>query len=162
MPIQHRLSRMQIRPAITPDEIAVARILFAEYAAALKIDLGFQNFADELAQLPGPYVPPRGRLFIAWFDETAAGCAALRPLFDDVCEMKRMYVRPAFRGRGVGRRLAEAIIAAARQIGYVRMRLDTLPQMSAATGLYESLGFTRRSAYYDTPLAHTIFMELVL
>jgi ribosomal protein S18 acetylase RimI-like enzyme len=153
---------MQICQTSTPDEIAVARTLFEEYAEALGIDLCFQGFSDEVANLPGLYAPPRGRLLIAWVNDAAAGCVALRPVADDVCEMKRMYVRPAFRGQGVGKHLAETIIAEARQIGYASMRLDTLPSMNAATELYEALGFVRRSTYYDTPLKDTIFMELVL
>jgi ribosomal protein S18 acetylase RimI-like enzyme len=138
----------------------IVRTLFKEYAASIGIDLCFQGFADELANLPGSYAPPRGRLMIASVDDAVAGCVALRPCEDGVCELKRMYVRPAFRGQGVGKRLAETIIAEARQIGYRCMRLDTLPSMTAATRLYESLGFVRRTAYYDTPLPETIFMEL--
>ena len=149
-----------IRPASSVEEIATAQALFEEYAAALGIDLGYQGFADELASLPGCYAPPRGRLLIAWVGDDAAGCVALRPLADDVCEMKRLYVRPGFRGSGIGKQLAEAIIAEARQIGYAIMRLDTVPKLEAATRLYESLGFVRRDAYYETPVVGTIFMEL--
>jgi GNAT superfamily N-acetyltransferase len=136
--------------------------MFKEYAAALGIDLGYQGFADELASLPGCYSPPRGQLLIAWVGDEAAGCVALRPLGDDVCEMKRLYVRPVFRGGGIGKQLAEAIIAEARQIGYAIMRLDTVPKLEMATRLYESLGFVRRDAYYETPVRETIFMELGL
>jgi putative acetyltransferase len=153
---------IKIRPAASAEEIAVARTLFEEYAAALEIDLGYQGFADELAGLPGLYAPPRGRLLIAWVGDEAAGCVALRPLAEDVCEMKRLYVRPVFRGGGIGKQLAEAIIAEARQIGYAIMRLDTVPKLEAATRMYESLGFVRRDAYYETPVVGTIFMELVL
>jgi GNAT superfamily N-acetyltransferase len=151
---------MQIRQAATPDEIAVVRVLFEEYAAALGIDLCFQGFADELANLPGVYAPPRGRLLLAWSGDHPSGCAALRPLDETVCELKRMYVRPAFRGQGAGRALGEAIISAAREIGYCKIRLDTLEKMNAARRLYESLGFTHRNAYYETPLLHTVFLEL--
>src|SRR6476659_6824637 len=143
-------------------EIDVARALFEEYATALEIDLAYQGFADELADLPGCYAPPRGRLLVAWAGDDAAGCVALRPLDRNVCEMKRLYVRPHQRGGGVGKELAEAIIAEARQIGYAVMRLDTVPKLEAATRLYESLGFVRRDAYYGTPVVETIFMEQVL
>jgi len=153
---------MNIRQAITQEEIAVARALFEEYAAWLGVDLSFQGFATELAGLPGLYAPPRGRLLLAWADDNAAGCVALRPLDDSVCEMKRLFVRPAFRGRGVGRMLAEIVVNQARAIGYASMRLDTLPSMGAATALYQSLGFARIPAYYATPLQDTIFMELKL
>ena len=153
---------MNIRQANTQDEIAAARVLFEEYAAWLGVDLCFQGFAAELDNLPGLYAPPRGRLLLAWADAGAAGCVALRPLGDSICEMKRLFVRPAFRGQGVGRMLAEEIVAGAKAIGYASMRLDTLPAMSAATSLYESLGFERIPAYYTTPLQDTIFMELKL
>jgi putative acetyltransferase len=153
---------VEIRQAASAEEIDVARALFAEYAAALEIDLGYQGFAGELAGLPGCYAPPRGRLLVAWVGDEAAGCVALRPLAEDVCEMKRLYVRPQFRGGGVGKQLAEAIIAEAREIGYTIMRLDTVPKLAAATRMYESLGFVRRDAYYETPVVETIFMERAL
>jgi putative acetyltransferase len=120
---------LKICQATSAEQIAAARTLFAEYAAALEIDLGYQDFAHELARLPGCYALPRGRLLIAWVGNEAAGCVGLRPLEEDVCEMKRLYVRPAFRGGGVGKQLAEAIIAEAQQIGYTVMRLDTLPEV---------------------------------
>ncbi len=153
---------IEIRRVASGKEIEAARALFEEYAAALEIDLGYQGFADELAGLPGCYAPPRGRLLIAWVGDEAAGCVALRPLDEDVCEMKRLYVRPAIRGSGIGKQLAEAIIAEARQIGYAIIRLDTVPKLEAATRLYESLGFVRRDAYYETPVVGTIFMALRL
>ena len=153
---------VRIRQALSADEINAARELFEEYAGALQIDLGYQGFADELAGLPGSYAPPRGRLLVAWAGDEAAGCVALRSLADGACEMKRLYVRPVFRGGGVGKQLAEAIIEEARQIGYAVMRLDTVPKLAAATRLYESLGFVRRDAYYETPVVGTIFMELRL
>jgi putative acetyltransferase len=153
---------VEIRPALTAEEIDVVRALFEEYAAALGIDLGYQGFVGELASLPGCYAPPRGRLLIAWVGEEPAGCVALRPLAENVCEMKRLYVRPTFRGSGIGKQLAEAIIAEARQIGYAIMRLDTVPKLEAATRMYESLGFVRRDAYYETPVVGTIFMEWAL
>jgi GNAT superfamily N-acetyltransferase len=153
---------MQLVEASTAEHISIARTLFEEYAAAIEIDLTFQNLADELADLPGTYAPPRGRLMIAWGNDVAAGCVALRPIAESVCEMKRLYVRPAFRGQGIGMRLAGWIVAEARRIGYTRMRLDTLPSMGTAKSLYESLGFERCQAYYETPLSGTIFMELSL
>jgi GNAT superfamily N-acetyltransferase len=148
--------------AASAEEIAAARVLFEEYAAALGINLSYQGFPDELAALPGLYAPPRGRLLVAWVGDEAAGCVALRPFGDDACEMKRLYVRPVFRGGGIGKQLGEAIIAEARQIGYATMRLDTVPKLEAATRLYESLGFVRREAYYETPVVGTVFMEKVL
>ena len=156
------LGSVIIRQAWSTEQINVARALFEQYAAALEIDLSYQGFADELAGLPGCYAPPRGRLLVAWAGDEAAGCVALRPLAEGVCEMKRLYVRPAFRGSGLGKLLAGAIIAEARQIGYAVMRLDTVPKLVAATRMYESLGFVRREAYYETPVVGTIFMELVL
>jgi putative acetyltransferase len=153
---------VKIRQVSSAEEIDVARALFEEYAAALEIDLSYQGFADELAGLPGCYALPGGRLLVAWAGDEAAGCVALRPMGADVCEMKRLYVRPAFRGSGRGKQLAEAIIAEARQIDYAVMRLDTVPKLAAATRMYESLGFVRRSAYYETPLVETIFMERAL
>jgi ribosomal protein S18 acetylase RimI-like enzyme len=153
---------MNIRRATTEAEIAAARALFEEYAAWLSVDLCFQGFAAELANLPGLYAPPRGRLLLAWADAETAGCVALRPLGDSACEMKQLFVRPAFRGQGAGRMLAEKVVAEAKAIGYASMRLDTLPAMGAATALYESLGFVRIPAYYATPLQDTIFMELKL
>jgi len=153
---------MKICQAVTPEHIALSRSLFEKYAAWLGIDLSFQGFAAELAGLPGLYVPPRGRLLLALAGDEAAGCVALRPLADGVCEMKRLFVRSGFRGQGLGRRLGERIVAEAQAIGYRTMRLDTLPSMHAAIRLYEALGFVRCAAYYETPLPDTVFMELQL
>jgi len=153
---------VQIRQASTTEEIVAMRRLFQEYAAWLRVDLCFQGFADELATLPGFYAPPRGRLLLATDPDGPAGCVALRPAGDKVCEMKRLFVRPACQNRGLGRALAQAVIAEARAAGYSTMRLDTLPFMQRAIRLYEALDFVRRSAYYATPLAETVFMELHL
>jgi GNAT superfamily N-acetyltransferase len=152
---------MQICQATTREQIVAIRALFQEYAACLRIDLCFQGFTDELASLPGHYAPPRGRLLLASSGNEPAGCVALRPS-NAVCEMKRLFVRPAHQGQGLGRRLAEYVITEARAIGYSTMILDTLPSMHRAIRLYEALGFRRRSAYYDTPLHETVFMELQL
>ncbi|HEU5170989.1 MAG TPA: GNAT family N-acetyltransferase [Gemmatimonadales bacterium] len=146
-------------PATSADAIRAVRELLVEYAAGLGLDLSFQGFEDELAGLPGAYAPPRGRLLLARVDAAAAGCVGLRPLADDTCEMKRLYVRPAFRGRGLGALLAGAAIREARGAGYARMRLDTLPAMRTARDLYRRLGFREIPAYYDCPLDGTVFLE---
>jgi ribosomal protein S18 acetylase RimI-like enzyme len=147
---------------ILDGETEDARELFLEYAAALGVDLCFQGFDEELAALPGDYARPRGRLLVARVGGRSVGCVAMRPLGARVCEMKRLYVRPQDRGRAAGRSLAEAVISAAREEGYERMRLDTLPQMVEAQPLYESLGFREIEPYYANPIAGTRFMELKL
>lgn len=154
--------RVRIEPAESEPEIAAARELFIEYASALRIDLGFQDFEAEVTALPGRYAPPDGRLLLAWCDEQVAGCAALRRLAPDVAEMKRLYVRPEFRGAAVGRALAESVIGHAKAIGYRRIRLDTLPSMSAARSLYRSLGFREIEPYAANPIPGTTFLELAL
>ena len=144
------------------EQIDAARALFVEYARLLGIDLCFQGFDRELGGLPGDYAPPSGRLLLALVGKQAAGCVALRRMAEGVCEMKRLYVRPAYRGTGLGRRLAEAAIAAARDLGYERMRLDTLPVMAEAARLYESLGFREVEPYYDNPIPSARYLELNL
>lgn len=153
---------MQIVAAHTHAFLPLVRELFTEYARSTGIDFCFQNFERELAELPGKYAPPDGRLFLSVENESAAGCVALRKIADGVCEMKRLYVRPAFRGSGLGRRLANETIFAARGIGYDRMRLDTLASMTPAIALYESLGFQRIPAYYDNPNESAVYLELKL
>ena len=154
---------MKLIQAQSAEEIDRARELFEEYAAGIGIDLCFQSFEKELAELPGKYVPPGGRLLIAIDEHQAAGCVALRKIADGVCEMKRLYVRPGFRGTGLGHTLAEAIILSAREIGYQRMRLDTLPgKMDRAIAMYRSLGFKEIGPYYDNPVESALFMELEL
>jgi putative acetyltransferase len=147
---------------VDASEADEVRALFREYQAELGVDLCFQGFDRELADLPGEYGPPHGSLLVASVDGELAGCVALRRLGDGVCEMKRLYVRPAFRRQRVGRALAEAMIATARERGYLRMRLDTLPSMAEASALYRSLGFTEIEPYYRNPVPGARFLELEL
>jgi putative acetyltransferase len=153
---------MRIIVAQSAEFLPAVRELFTEYARSIEIDLCFQSFDRELAELPGRYAPPEGRLLLAMEYEQAAGCVALRKLGDGVCEMKRLYVRPVFRGAGLGRALASSVVAAACAIGYERMQLDTLGSMTQAIALYESLGFQRIAPYYDNPGGCAVFMELKL
>lgn len=145
------------------EKVAEARKLFLEYHDWLGLDLCFQNFEKELAELPGAYAPPYGRLFLAFHENEIAGCVCLRKIGDGTCEMKRLYVRPEFRGKRVGRALAEKIIEEARSLDYERMRLDTLPRkMSEAIKMYRSLGFREIAPYYHNPVEGALFMELML
>ncbi|HEX9544764.1 MAG TPA: GNAT family N-acetyltransferase [Pyrinomonadaceae bacterium] len=154
---------MKLIQASSTEDIQQARQLFEEYAAWLGINLCFQNFDKELAGLPGDYAPPNGRLFLADDGDEVVGCVALRKIGNRVGEMKRLYVRPAFRGRGLGRALTEKLIAEAKQIGYASLRLDTLPgKMDQAVAMYRSLGFEEVAPYYQNPVAGATFMELVL
>ena len=155
--------RIALREAASPADIETARTLFVEYQKALGISLCFQNFDEEVAALPGPYAPTEGRLLLA-FDlaDQPVGCVALRKIGEGIAEMKRLYVRPAGRGTGLGRRLAEAVIAEARAAGYRKLRLDTLPSMREAQALYVSLGFVDIPPYNDHPIEGTRFMELAL
>jgi ribosomal protein S18 acetylase RimI-like enzyme len=154
---------MEIVQASSPQEIEAARGIFREYSKWLNVDLCFQNFDGELAALPGDYSPPTGRLWLAFDGDVLAGSIAMRSLGSEICEMKRLYVRPEFRGRGLGRLLAERLIAEARSIGYRKMRLDTLPgRMDRAIAMYRSLGFRKIERYYNNPYETAIFMELEL
>jgi putative acetyltransferase len=144
-------------------QIAQAREVFLEYAQSLGFSLCFQNFEKELAQLPGDYAPPEGRLLLAEYDGQLAGCVALHKLEPGICEMKRLYLRPQFRGKDLGHALAERIIAEARQIGYQCMRLDTVePVMKNAVTMYRKMGFTEIAAYCANPIAGALYMELRL
>jgi putative acetyltransferase len=155
--------RLALRQAESPIQIAQARELYLEYADSLGFSLCFQSFDQELASLPGDYAPPDGRLLLAEYRGQLAGCVALHKLDPEVCEMKRLYLRPQLRGRGVGRALAEAVIAEARVIGYRRMRLDTVePVMPNAVALYRRLGFREIDPYRANPIAGALYMELVL
>jgi GNAT superfamily N-acetyltransferase len=149
---------IDIRPAEAPRDLPAVRELFREYADGLGVDLCFQGFADELATLPGKYAPPQGRLLLAWRDDAPVGCVALRPVDDARCEMKRLYVRPAARGEQLGRRLAERICREAREAGYRRICLDTLPAMTAALQVYSTLGFRPTAPYVFNPVEGAIFL----
>ena len=143
-------------------EIEHVRQFFRNYAAWLGVDLGFQNFGEEMASLPGAYAAPAGRLFFAELDGKPAGCVGIRPSTEGICEMKRLYVEPEARGAGVGRELALAAIKAAKVLGYRRVMLDTLPAMRIAVKLYRELGFKEAPAYYPTPVEGTMFLSLDL
>ena len=153
---------MRIESADSPELIRVVRELFLEYSESLGVDLCFQGFAEELASLPGEYSRPAGRLLVMMDERQAAGCLALRPINATICEMKRLYLRAAYRGKGAGRALIDALIGAAREIGYERMRLDTLPSMTKAIAIYRSLGFQEIPPYRVNPVAGARFLELNL
>ena len=149
--------------AESPAQIAQARELFLEYAKSLGFSLCFQNFDMELANLPGDYAPPDGRLLLVEYDGQLAGCVALHKLEEIICEMKRLYLRPVFRGKGLGRAIADRIIEEARQMGYQRMRLDTVePVMKDAVAMYCRIGFREIAPYCTNPIAGALYMELVL
>ena len=160
------LPALALVPPCTPDALEATREIFREYGQGLGVDLCFQGFDEELASLPGEYAAPRGALFLALADGAVAGCVALRPLdssdYPDAAEMKRLYVREAYRGLGLGRQLAEAALDAARQAGYSTVLLDTLDDMESARALYEDLGFEPVEPYYHNPIpgAHYLKAEL--
>ena len=148
--------------AVTEEDYREARALLREYEAEIEVDLCFQGFQEELETLERVYGPPGGILFLLRQEERTAGCVALKDLGGGVCEMKRLFLRPGFRGAGLGRRCAERIVQAAREMGYAAMRLDTLPAMRAAIILYRSMGFTDIPRYTENPLEGALFMELRL
>ena len=152
----------EIRSAEIPRDLGVVRGLFQEYVDSLAIDLYFQELEQELASLPGKYSPPGGRLLLAWRGDEPVGCIALRPIDAATCEMKRLYVRPQARGEQLGRRLAERICREAKDAGYTRICLDTLPSMAAAQKLYQSLGFVPIEPYVFNPVPGTKFLGLDL
>jgi ribosomal protein S18 acetylase RimI-like enzyme len=153
---------MQILQVNTPEQLKEIKNLFLEYAKSLDFDLGFQNFQNELADLPGKYALPSGSLLMAEEDGKVAGCVGLRKISTGICEMKRLYIRPEFRGRGLGKALAFAIIEVAFNMGYRKMRLDTVATMKEAVRLYRHLGFYEIDAYCFNPIKEAIYMELNL
>ena len=163
MEVGNEFSITEIIQARSAADIEQARELFREYSAWVETDLCFQNFEKELAALPGSYAEPDGRLLLAFNDAQLAGCVSLRKIGEGICEMKRLFVRDTFRGKGIGRALIDFIILRAKEIGYERMRLDTLPpQMNDAIGLYRSFGFKEIEPYYENPVPGAKFMELKL
>lgn len=157
-----RIEAPHLTEAQSAADFDVARTLFQEYAAELKIDLCFQGFAAELGDLPAMYGAPGGCLLLARDGDHPVGCGAVRRLRADACEMKRLYVRPGARGSGLGRQLAQALIGRARELGYAQMYLDTLADMRRARAVYGSLGFRETSAYYENPLPAVVYMRLDL
>ena len=152
----------EIYTARLPDEITVIKDLFQEYAESLNFDLDFQDFSQELETLPGTYSAPKGSILVAKENGETLGCVAVRPLGSEICEMKRLYVKPAHRGKKVGRELAVAIIEEAKRLGYKAMRLDTVEAMKEASALYWALGFQQIDAYYYNPLPGAMYFELKL
>lgn len=157
-----RADLLQIVEAYTGQPLSQVRDLFREYTGSLEIDLCFQGFEQELAELPGRYALPEGRLLLAIDGSDPVGCAGLRKISEGICEMKRLYVKPDYRLAGLGRLLAQSTITAAREAGYREMRLDTLATMASAIRLYQTLGFQRIAPYYDNPNGSAIFMSLNL
>lgn len=155
-------SGIRIEPADQPRDLRAVRRLLEEYGPSLAIDLEYQSFAEELRTLPGRYAPPQGSLLLARQGARAVGCVALRALSSVDCEMKRLYVRPAFRRHGLGRALVERIVAEAQRIGYRRMLLDSLPTMTDAMKLYRSIGFRDTAPYTQSPVPGTVFLEMRL
>ena len=156
------METVEIVEAVTKADYAIGREMFEEYARAIDVDLCFQNFAAELDRLTVMYAPPAGALLLAKAGSEVAGCVGLRKFRDDICEMKRLYVRPAFRGRHLGRRMAEDIARRAAELGYRTLVLDTLGTMEAAQGLYRSMGFAPATSYYVNPLPNVKYFSLSL
>lgn len=148
--------------AAGPEEVPTVRRLFLEYAESLGIDLCFQNFSKELAELPGAYAPPDGCLLLAWQGDDAVGCVGLRPLDEGRCEMKRLYVRPGAQGTGLGRELVQSVVNEAQRLGYRRMLLDTLPSMERAIAMYRRFGFREIAPYRHNPVPGVMYLELDL
>jgi ribosomal protein S18 acetylase RimI-like enzyme len=149
---------IEVRPATLPQDLGIVRELFREYSQALGIDLCFQGFEAELAQLPGKYAAPSGRIMLAWDGGKAVACVAMRPVDAISCEMKRLYVRPEMRKLRLGRRMVDCILAEAKQAGYRRICLDTMPSMGAAIGLYTDLGFSQIEPYVFNPVEGALFL----
>lgn len=156
------MSSAEIRPARFPEDLEAVRSIFTEYVKSATVGLEFQDYASEFAGLPGKYAPPRGRLLLAWRQGCVVGCAALRPVDAATCEMKRVYIRPAARGEGLGRRLVARILDEARDAGYTRICLDVLPEFTVATAIYESFGFVPAPPVSFNPVDGTQFLGLEL
>ena len=154
--------RLRIVEAQSRETVGTAKALFLEYASTLSFDLSFQHFDEEMVTFPIQYSPPTGSLLVAYEDRKPAGCVGLRRLEEGVCEIKRLYVRSEFRGLGIGRALALNVIDVGRRLGYVRMRLDTVPSMHEAIALYRTLGFRQIPQYRDNPVSGALFFELLL
>jgi ribosomal protein S18 acetylase RimI-like enzyme len=154
------MSDATLLPVTSAEDLRDVRLLFEEYAASLNFSLCFQGFDRELAELPGDYARPLGRLLLARIDGLPTGCVALRPLGNAVCEMKRLFVRPAFQGQGIGRQLALALLEEGRRAGYATIKLDTVPSMKAAQRLYDSLGFRETPPYCENPIEGARYLEL--
>lgn len=152
----------EIIEATREQDILTARALFKEYTDSLGVDLTFQNYEQEVARLETVYGPPAGSLLLARYNRLFVGCVALRKLDDLTCEMKRLYIKPEARGKGLGKALCKRVIKRGRELGYKRMRLDTLPSMTAAQVLYKKLGFREVEPYYENPIPGTRYMELSL
>jgi putative acetyltransferase len=153
---------MQIRPATFPHDLPDIKSLFEEYAQSLNVSLCFQNFGEELATLPCRYAAPRGGVWLAEGSDTVAGCVAMRPLTEYRAEMKRLYVRPPFRGKGLGEKLTQTVLDAAKALGYRELCLDTLPLMQKAIALYRTMGFEEIEPYYENPVQGAFFMKKTL
>ena len=153
---------IEIKSARFPEDLKLVVAIFREYVASPSVSLDFQGYESEFASLPGKYAAPDGRLFLLWKDGAVVGCAALRKVDGSICEMKRVYIRPAVRGKGLGRRLIESILAEAREAGYSRVCLDVLPEFFAAQGIYESLGFRPAPPITFNPVPGTKFLSLDL